>query len=171
MLESNIDPGYLASAWAGLESGAQDFRFDGVSVEVKTTKGNGDTIRISSEHQLTLAPGSKLFLVQVLVNVGASGEYSLNQLVDAIRSALKGGSLVTFNDTLIKCRYLDMHRPIYEDSFYSIRGQGVWQVTEGFPALTENSLPTGISDCQYSLSTSAIAPFSTNFQTLISTIN
>lgn len=171
MLDSNVDPRYLTSAWAGLDSGAQDFRFDGVSVEVKTTKGNGDTIRISSEHQLKLVPGCKLFLFQVLVNVGATGEYSLNQLVDAIRADLNEGSLVTFNDTLIKCKYLDVHRTIYEESFYSIRGLGVWQVTDGFPALTENSLPTGISDCQYSLSTSAIAPFSTIFQTLITTIN
>lgn len=151
----------IISAWTGLMGGHQDFRFPNGSIEVKTSSGNGDFIRIENEYQLDCSQLSSLFLIHVLVNEGPASGKSLTEIVDEIRILSKDTPevLVAFNNTLIRSGYLDLHSPLYENTRYSIRTLQPYQIRHDFPLINPSRIPVGISDVTYKVEVSKIQKF------------
>lgn len=154
--------GKVISAWTGLIGGHQDFRFQNGSLEVKTTKGNGDYIIVENEHQLNLTEVKSLFLIHFLVNEGPADGKSLADIVDEIRMLISDSLdvLSAFNDTLIRSGYLDIHRALYESPLFTVRAVQSYQIQAEFPRLEPSSIPLGVSDACYKVEVSKIQKFS-----------
>lgn len=157
--------------WTGPDRDDTDFQYQEVAFEVKTTVAdNPPTIRVSSERQLNPVPFRHLYLVALSLEQlhGGSGE-SLNYQVDRIRAQLVGAvQAVSFDDKLLQCGYLAVHKDRYDTPGYSMRELGVFRITADFPRISEGSLPLGIGRVSYDLSLAVCEKWKTTPEVLTS---
>ncbi|MEU9685387.1 PD-(D/E)XK motif protein [Amycolatopsis japonica] len=141
-------------AWTGPDQQLQDFQFEPGSVEIKTATGHdANRVRISSERQLDDAGPGVLFLVTLALDARQSGRgMSLPELVRNVRSqATSLGVAGELEQRLVRAGYLDTQSRLYEDRRYAQRGRTVHRVTDGFPRITEQTRPVGVSDVVYTV--------------------
>ncbi len=155
-------------SWRAPNRSHQDFQAHGGAIEVKTTTAKApQVVRIASERQLD-SSGLRFLFLHVLIldeHPTASGESrageSLNDVVARLREGLRESSEASecFEERLLNAGYLetDCHR--YSGESYSLRLEKSFSISEGFPCLLEESLPTGIGDVSYSLALAACEPF------------
>jgi hypothetical protein len=151
--------GGAVAAWSGPANAPQDFSFGPLAVEVKTTASNRHQhLSISSERQLDIAHLDRLFLLHLSVDEQEDVGVSLPVIVDEIRGLLAADpqAQVRFEEKLFAAGYHDVHADRYTTG-YSIREANLFEVEEGFPAITEGQLPVGIGDVHYSIAVSACA--------------
>jgi len=152
------------TAWAGPAKAPQDFSFGPVAVEVKTTAANlHQHLGISSERQLDTAHLDRLFLLHISVDEQEGVGETLPALVGSVRGliAVDPHAQVGFEDKLFAAGYHDMHADRYTAG-YSLRETNLFEVTDGFPAITEGQLPVGVGDVHYSVAVSACTPWATD---------
>lgn len=145
------------AAWTGPANAPQDFSFEGIAVEVKTTAANRHQhLSISSERQLDATHLDRLFLLHVSVDEQEGVGLTLPNIVGDVRSLLKAEprSQVIFEEKLFAGGYHDAHADRYTTG-YAIREANVFEVKDGFPAVTEAQLPAGIGDVRYSVAVAA----------------
>lgn len=141
-------------AWTGPEQQLQDFQFESGSVEIKTVAGHdANRVRISSERQLDDAGPGALFLVTLALDVRQSGRgMSLPELVRHVRTQTTSlGAAGELDQRLVRAGYLDTQSRLYEDRRYALRGRTVHRVIDGFPRITEQTRPVGVSDVVYTV--------------------
>lgn len=148
--------------WTGPTGANQDFHLPEVAIEVKaSTAKRPQSIRIASERQLdgTGTPALLLALVMLDERRGGSGE-SLNGMVDHIREQLTGpAGRARFDGRLIQAGYLPGQRDLYDEPRYTLRELRFWQVRGDFPRVVESTLPEGVGDCTYHVSTSGLEQY------------
>jgi hypothetical protein len=152
--------------WQGPEGLPQDFVFSGRLVEVKThAAGTDPSIRITSAEQLT-SRDVPLFL-HVICLVRQQEALTLPRIVGEIRSIL--GSLAdaeeAFEDRLATMGYMDL--PEYQGMSYAITSVSDYQVRDGFPRLTVDDMPSGLTDVSYSIQLVQLRPFEIETSTLL----
>ncbi|MDP1819820.1 MAG: PD-(D/E)XK motif protein [Acidimicrobiales bacterium] len=156
------------AAWTGPANAPQDFSFGPVAVEVKTTAANlHQHLGISSERQLDTSHLDRLFLLHVSVDEQDGVGETLPELVGAVRDLLAADphAQVEFEDKLLAGGYHDMHGDRYTTG-YSLRETNLFEVADGFPAITEGQLPVGVGDVHYSVAVSACTPWATQASVL-----
>ena len=149
-------------AWTGPDQQLQDFQFEQGSVEVKTVTGHdANRVRISSERQLDDAGPGALFLVTLALDARQGGRgVSLPELVRQVRNqAANLGDAGELEQRLVRAGYLDTQSRLYEDRRYALRRRTVHRVTDGFPRITEQTRPVGVSDVVYTVDLLAAARF------------
>lgn len=147
------EPPLIIDAWRGPTRHRVDFVKKNIGVEIKTTSPKiHDGIRISNETQLELSDVIKTIYLYVLkIEDTQSDGLSMQDLMDSIRSQLNARSqtgLVRFNDLLLELYILD---GIYNDIFFYVHNEEVYEVTEQFPKIIRNDLPVGVSNVSYSI--------------------
>jgi len=145
------------AAWTGPANAPQDFSFGPVAVEVKTTAANRhQRLSISSERQLDTTHLDRLFLLHLSVDEQEGVGPTLPFIVAAVRGLLAAEprTQVIFEEKLFAGGYHDVHAERYTTG-YSIREANLFEVTEGFPAITEAQLPACIGDVHYSVAVAA----------------
>jgi hypothetical protein len=150
------------SSWKGPSAAQQDYQLPGCAIEVKTTgTKQPQRLTINSERQLDDTGISALFLFYLSVDSREGSGESLNMLVDAIRAALVSdfAARVMFDDRLIEAGYLDLHRPLYDKTGYTVRTAKAFRVNEGFPRIVEADLKVGVGDVHYSIAVTSCMPF------------
>ena len=153
---SGVDQVDAVSAWTGPHDTAQDFQLDGVAIEVKTTSTrNPSTLTITSERQLDETGCGRLLLAHIALDERRGGTgTSLNDLVGSLRTQLTSASARTrLDDLLVRAGRLPHHLHLYDEPRYTVRGETVWEVADGFPRLTEADLRPGVGSCTYRIST------------------
>jgi hypothetical protein len=146
------------ATWTGPDRDDRDFQLHDIGIEVKTTiADNPPTVEISSERQLDSDAYSHMFLLALSLDALPAGNgQTLNSLVDEVHVALDDDAArFVFRDKLIQCGYLDIHRPTYETTHYTLRQFWRFKVQEGFPRITEHSVPEGVGQVRYRLSLAA----------------
>ncbi|MCR3752671.1 PD-(D/E)XK motif protein [Lentzea californiensis] len=141
-------------AWTGPDQQLQDFQFELGSAEIKTASGHdANRVRISSERQLDDAGPGVLFLVTLALDARQGGRgMSLPELVRHVRNqATRLGVAGELEQRLVRAGYLDTQSRLYEDRRYALRGRTVHRVTDGFPRITEQTRPVGVSDVVYTV--------------------
>ncbi|HVT90636.1 MAG TPA: PD-(D/E)XK motif protein [Tepidisphaeraceae bacterium] len=149
-------------AWKGGERLHQDFQFEGVAIEVKTTLAKmPQVIRITNERQLDHTTWSALFLNVIALDVRDAGGETLPAMVASLRDRLTADAIAReqFEDELLLAGYLDAHTPRYIDRGYTVRSVTFFHVGPGFPSLIEADMPPGVGDANYALSISACERF------------
>jgi hypothetical protein len=148
-------------AWQGPSGAPHDFQTASGSIEVKSTATNQpQVVRISSERQLDETGTPALHLLHVSLDVHRDSGESLPQMVASLRAAVDGGPAATlFDDRLLDVGYIDIHAPHYAHTGYTLREVNFFELADGFPRITEQSLPPGIGGVSYTLSIAACLPF------------
>lgn len=149
-------------AWKGPEKAVHDFQLRGLSVEVKTTVAKQHTkLLIASERQLDGSSVKRLIVFHLAIETNRTGPMTLPALVREVRETLGQDAEARdlLEDLLVDAGYVDRHEPLYAHVAYAERGFHVLDVRDGFPRLTEASLPPGVGDLSYSIVISSCVPF------------
>jgi len=154
-LATSMPPLSAVNAWKGPEDGVQDFRAEGIAIEVKATAGSHALVPITSLDQLDARALRRLALAVVRLVEDPAGE-SLTTLVGRIRG-IAGGGVLEGKLALGKWRDQDAER--YEEIRFRRVGIDVYDVRDGFPYLTRANAPSGVAEAAYRLDARAIAPF------------
>lgn len=150
------------SGWKGGERAHQDFQFENIAVEVKTTMAKKPhVVRITSERQLDSSSWSALFLNVIALDVQENTGETLPAMVSSLRARLSTDSMAQeqFEDKLLVADYLDVHAARYAERGYIVRSVGFFLVGPQFPRLTEADMPPGVGDANYALSVAACESF------------
>lgn len=149
------------SSWMGPELGHQDFVIDNTWYEVKTVSSGMEEVRISSVEQLDRKEDGKLIIVFVdKTSVTNEKALNLNSIYYKLLSQMIDDDIkIVFNKKLFKLGYYP--RPEYEDEDYTFMISGVshYCVTESFPCLRRNSIPSNIIRADYTISLPAIRSY------------
>jgi len=144
--------------WQGPRGLPQDFVYAGRLIEVKTyAAGSNPAIRISSAEQLS--SGDVPLFLHLVCLVRQESALNLPALIDEINSIL-GENLPqaeAFEDRLLDMGYVDL--PEYRTMSYAVTSTSDYQVREGFPRLTVEQVPAGVTDVSYSIQIVDMRPF------------
>jgi Putative PD-(D/E)XK family member, (DUF4420) len=154
-LSGRLDPQQAIAAWKGPEHGVHDFVAQGVAVEVKCLAGIHTQVPISSLDQLDRRALRRLVLARVRLVEDPEGE-TLTSLVGRLRSGIGSGEL---ERKLAMAGWHDQDSARYEDFRFRLIGIDLFDVREGFPALTRALAPEGVSEAIYRIDARALAPF------------
>jgi hypothetical protein len=154
-------PPLLIEQWEGPTSGRIDFKNSKCGVEIKTTIDRlSKTIKVSNEKQLKLSPAiSEIYLYVCFVEPSRTHGISLETMVSQVRNSIADRSdrlALMFDDLLVE---LGFKEDEYTDSYYFVDKVEVYEVSEGFPKIPYEDLPTGISHVSYSLDLSHCIEF------------
>lgn len=149
------------SFWLGPAGHPQDYSIGTTLFEVKTRlAGAQPIITISSAAQLWNQTGY-LYLVTYLI--GQASEHgdnviSLAGVIAKIRSKLVGTEFVDlFEDRLIQVGYFD--HDDYAGKYYLVSAPDFYEVVDGFPKITSDAIPCGVSKLNYGIEVAACIPF------------
>jgi hypothetical protein len=163
LLDTGAGPSATVTAWTGPYGKHQDFQATQAAIEVKTTvTKQPQSLIIASERELDPTGVPHLYLMHISLDErhGGGGQ-SLNEVVSGLRSRLASAPLAlsAFEDALFTYGYLDVQASLYDAPKYSLREQNAFEVSDGFPCITEASVPTGVGDVTYRIQLGALQPF------------
>jgi hypothetical protein len=167
LINSMLDEEYTIDAilesWTGPDFNDKDFRFGSFGIEVKLTASKVPKIKISSERQLDNENLTKLYLVLYVVEEVKDKGFSLNSVIDDIRTKISNNqnALKFFNDRLLLVGYFEDDFENYEVQ-YAFRKRNFYEVSNNFPRLVTSDLPIGLFDTKYNIELSAIEQFLVN---------
>ncbi|MFZ4400589.1 MAG: PD-(D/E)XK motif protein [Bacteroidales bacterium] len=153
-LSISADISYCINSWQVPSNTVQDFHHGNWAVEVKTTHGNNhQKIQISSERQLDNSVISNIFLFHISLDIRNNHGVTLNDLVEWVENYLAKDviELNSFRLKLFEVGYFDIHKPIYQDTGYSIRQESIYKVEGEFPRIMEDEIRNGVGDVKYSI--------------------
>lgn len=155
--------GTAVQAWVGPSGANQDFEYADHAFEIKTTAANPlAEVRITNLRQLDNSCLASLHLVVVQVECHENADNTLVQAVEKTRQLVLEAAphlALVLADKLIEYGYLDQHASHYEHTGYGVRAVHSFGVTEGFPCLTEDDVPSGVGNVKYSIALSSIGDF------------
>lgn len=164
-LEECIDNKHISipaaiEGWQGPLGAPHDFIFGQSAVEIKSISGShADSVRISSESQLTTYLETlHLRIVFLAQDTDCRTGLSLNGLIRQLREKILDNDLIsTFDSRLFEVGYIDI--PEYDFPCFSVAQIRTYEIRDGFPRITPDSLSAGISDVSYSISFSSITEY------------
>lgn len=140
--------------WTGPENSIQDFQYSSWAVEVKTTHGkNHQKIHISNERQLDDTVIPNIFLYHLSLDIRSGNGETLNTLIKSVLNILAEKTAATnlFMLKLMESGYFEIHKSLYDENGYTIRQENIYSVNGDFPRITEQLIPNGVGDVQYSI--------------------
>jgi hypothetical protein len=147
------------SAWQAPDDGLHDFQRYGQALEVKTGLGPSSSITISKLDQLDAAGLRQLELLHVRL-VEAPGGRCLRDIVTAIDNMLPNeASRRAFANALLSRGLMPDDDAARLTPRIQQRSIDAYSVSEGFPRLLRENLPTAITEATYTLDVRSIAAF------------
>lgn len=164
-LEECIDGQHVSvqaaiEGWQGPKGAPHDFIFGQSAVEIKSISGSyADSVRISTESQLTTHLDTlHLRIVFLAVDTDCKAGLSLNDLIIRLKRKIQDSDFASaFEERLAEVGYVDI--PEYDFPCFSVAQTRAYEVRDGFPRITPESLAPGISDVSYCIALSSIAGF------------
>ena len=143
------------SGWIGPIGADRDFELPDTWYETKAVSLSRDSVSISSLDQLDVDTEGYLLVVRVeKTSDNVPDKFSMNSLVDDIRSGLDDEDRAVFEGRLASGRY-DRSDP-RADEPYLLYGIQIYAVNKDFPRIRRSVTPTAIANGTYSLSIPAI---------------
>ncbi|MBY0579436.1 MAG: PD-(D/E)XK motif protein [Burkholderiales bacterium] len=164
-LEECIDGQHVSiqaaiEGWQGPKGAPHDFIFGQSAVEIKSISGSyTDSVKISTESQLTTHLETlHLRIVFLAVDTDCKTGLSLNDFIIRLKGKIADSDLVsTFEEKLVEVGYIDI--PEYDFPCFSVVRTRTYEVGDGFPRITPESLARGISDVSYCIAFSSISEY------------
>lgn len=150
--------GTALGCWMGPTGAAQDFTLGTHALDLKTGTVDSETVHISSLQQLTPPPGSGLLLGHLRLRRDSQGN-SLHDLVTALKAALPPEVWPVLEGRLLAAGYISDDPESRDDLRFAVHHFQLYQVTDGFPALTRADVPAGIEQCSYTIHLATCRPF------------
>jgi hypothetical protein len=156
-LESGMNEEEALIGWVGPEGADQDFQYTDGWHEIKATGISSSEVGISSIEQLDNDETGELIIVRIDKCADEKkGSITLRSMVQSIFPLLHSNysAFEAYNAKLSKVGYMDL--PEYDQQFYYISGKEIYSVDCDFPRLRRASLPSEVTQCNYSLSIASI---------------
>jgi hypothetical protein len=144
--------------WRGPYGGRHDFEWEKVSVEVKgTTITEGRKHWVNGLDQLSPPENGKLYLFSLKLREEEGTE---NTLTDVIKSCLESvAGEVELEDFIEQTLAIAGYSPAHDDNYSRIRfrviDEALYEVTDRFPRITQNSFregkPDGVERLEYQI--------------------
>jgi hypothetical protein len=157
-------PGDAVQMWRGPLGAPKDFQVGRISVEAKARRGAATPyVSISSEHQLDTAGVDLLLLfVHELDEAPADDPrgVTLSEVAKALHSSISdvdAAAVSTFEALLMSAGF--RWDDDYSDARWLRGREIVYRVDEGFPRITPDLYPAGVSRVAYSISLPDCEPF------------
>jgi len=158
-------------AWGGPFGAAHDFEFlKGKAIEVKSAHHPPSEVRISSPAQTTPSSDGLDLLVLPLERVSPALDPDI-RFVDLVRdvgalAAARGDDVVEVWDSALNALGLDLNDDYYAQWCFA-RGEWLrFAVTDGFPGISADDIPTGVVKVTYSLRLDALSEFALSYSDL-----
>lgn len=157
--EGQVPPSEIVDAWEGPEQRPKDFiGSDGWAREVKAISKQGASVEIHGDAQLDTDGLDSLLLDVVTTTVGGNG-LTLAEAAERITGRLDEESGRVFE------RKLRRIEPKYDDAASDerrvvIQRHRSFTIDEGFPRLTPQSVPLGVTNVKYSVQIKQLSPSS-----------
>lgn len=139
--------------WTGPHGARHDFRAGNRAIEVKSTRSTANSlVTIQSHEQLSEPQGGKLHLIRLLLEPTPGGMLSVSELFRAAaQNCTESGKL---REVLQKLECNDPDAPEWNHIHFSLEGEEMFEVTEGFPRITKanftkGTLPVGVQGISY----------------------
>jgi hypothetical protein len=146
------------NAFIGVDKAHKDFEIENEWYEVKSIHNGVRSVSISSIQQLDdKNDGSLEVMTFDQGTTGTEGNITLNSIVTKFKAALSTEQRIIFDEKMRKANYLPDER--YDDYNYIFVQRDEYTVTAGFPRLTLNTLPTGITKANYEIDISALQQY------------
>jgi hypothetical protein len=162
LLELNADKSNIINGWHGPLGANQDFCYNGLAVEVKTSKSNKPSMKISNEYQLDNTGLNDLYVHFYKLNEYQGGTETLFKLINTIRQNLNPESLIQFNEKLEYLGIIPETEEEYNNTSYSIGFEKTYLVTENFPKIIRNNLVEALSAVSYEIEPKLCTEFETD---------
>ena len=170
LLELTADRFYIINGWHGPLGANQDFFYNGIAVEVKTSKSNKPSIKISNEYQLDNSGLTDLYLLFYKLNEYQGGTETLFELINSIRQNLNSETLIQFNEKLENLGVNPETEEEYNNTSYSIAFEKTYLITEDFPKIVRNNLVEALSAVSYEIEPRLCADFETDISLIFNHI-
>jgi hypothetical protein len=180
LMQQHLIPSIGAEAsvksWMGPLDAPKDFEVGQVCIEAKARRGGATPfVAISSEHQLDTSGVSALFL-NVAEVTGTSEDdpkgITVTEVAKGVLSIVRQASMAVvdvFDERLVAAGFEWSHD--YSDRNWLVGPDHVFEVGEGFPRITPDMYPQGVTNLRYSLSLQACEPFRTHHERMVSLIS
>lgn len=151
----------VVNNWQGPAKNKCDFVFDEMALEIKSTLSQENTaIRISNENQLdsSYPDNMKKLFLKVYIMEDSDNGLNVNKCIDAVLNQIKTISYkTTFLSNLMK---LKISPTLYKSKYqFTVQKECVYQVLDGFPAITSKTIPHAIYDVSYRLKLDDISKY------------
>lgn len=145
------------NSWIGPDRADQDFVFEDIWYEVKSTVSGAESVIISSVEQLDVnKPGELVVMYLDKTSQADSEKISLNIIVQKILNQLHSEKVKShFNSILSSHGYLYLKE--YDEVVYKYSKMVEYIVTKLFPSLKRKNIPDTVVNARYELSLAAIA--------------
>jgi len=159
--------------WQAPTGANQDFYYFGTAIEVKTSKSNNPSLKISNELQLDVTGLDYLYLAFYKLNEYPGTQNSLAEIISVIRNRISSDEELVnvFNDKLESLGITVETECEYNNQSYSIRGEKYYQVTPQFPKITRETIDNSIFGVSYEINPDECVDFEQTLNTIISNIN
>ncbi|MGQ4277609.1 PD-(D/E)XK motif protein [Pseudidiomarina sp. E22-M8] len=158
---ANLNSENAIDSWGGPEGKNQDFLFNGITVEVKSSLlGERRYVKISSEYQLDNKDGEGYLIHTVLSPSDVGGSTCIKELVQLIESEISESAQATSDFWVkISTNYGSASAKELETRF-SIKELNVYCVDEKFPKITpEMLLFQEVSKVKYQIDLTHLIPW------------
>ena len=173
LLRTSYNPITIINAWQAPEGTNQDYYFNGLVFEVKTSVSNTPSITISNEMQLNTDGLKNLYIVFFELNEQPNEKNTLTSLIKEVRGVISSNiELVNiYNSRLEGLGVSKSEEDEYNEISYSVRNETIYEVTEGFPKITSNSVYPGIFKISYKISPLNCVEYEKPFDNIMAELN
>ena len=146
-------------SWIGPDKADQDFVCSDKWYEVKATVSGASTIKISSIEQLDTENDGELVIVYLdKTSYANPNRITLNNIVDEVEKSLDNGEQRRLlGDILIRQGYV--HRSEYDEHGFVCTSISRYAVTQEFPTLRKQNIPSEVANANFLLSIPAIRDY------------
>ena len=142
--------------WTGPLGTHQDFELSQVRVEAKARSSATPRVTISSEHQLASAATETLFLHVTEMTISTENKANAVTVTDAatrVRTLMASGdpAAVDLFEARLDAVGFDWADD-YSDKNWLVGAESVYEVRDGFPRITLETVPRGAGDVRYTIS-------------------
>lgn len=159
--------------WTGCEKELHDFYINDNAVEVKSSSIRRPyQIRVNSEYQLSKTDISgELLLFCVFLKKSIRDGENICEIIERIKYLLKDDEicLSEFKKKLFLAGYIDGNNELYK-CYFRKRDNKYFEVAEGFPCISINSLIPGITHINYTISIDKCKKYEINEEMFLSMV-
>ena len=169
MLDNLNNDEKVIRAWQAPTGANQDFYFDGNAIEIKTSKSNSPSIKISNEFQLDTTGLKNLYVAFYKLNEYPGNEYTLFSIISDIRSQLESKQevLIEFNLKVESLGISPDNEAEYNTMTLSVRDEKYYFVTPDFPKIKTETIDNAISKVSYEIAPNQCTAFEIPFNSII----
>ncbi|MEI6680086.1 MAG: PD-(D/E)XK motif protein [Mariniphaga sp.] len=162
----------VISGWQAPNGANQDFYYSGTAIEVKTSKSNNPSIKISNEFQLDVTGLSNLYLAFYKLNEYPGTQNSLAEIISNIRNRISTDKELVnvFNDKLESLGITTETESEYNNQSFIIRDEKYYLITPEFPKITRETIDKAIFGVSYEIVPIECVDYEQTLNTIISEI-